>query len=108
MVQSVQNNGTLWADVFLVRDGASPDPSDTKFDPQSVHHVRTGMYSLLKCYSYGLLPSVSVALTKYLPKTKVRKQKNLLGGSTTDGEESEAEEEVGDLVGTDTPYFLEY
>lgn len=57
-------------------------------------------------YSYGPLPSVSVALTKYLPKTKVRKQKNLLGGSTTDGEESEAEEEVGDLVGTDTPYFL--
>lgn len=59
-------------------------------------------------YSYGLLPSGSVALTKYLPKTKVRKQKNLLGGSTTDGEESEAEEEVGDLVGTNTPYFLEY
>ncbi|OJT09062.1 Cleft lip and palate transmembrane protein 1 [Trametes pubescens] len=70
---SVQNNGTLWADVFLVRDGASPDPSDTKFDPQSVHHVRT-------------------ALTKYLPKTKVRKQKNLLGG-TTAGEESETDEE---------------
>lgn len=52
------------------------------------------MYSLLKCYSYGLLPSVPVALTKYLPKTKVRKQKNLLGG-TTAGEESDVEEEVG-------------
>ncbi|KAI0353459.1 cleft lip and palate transmembrane 1 [Trametes cingulata] len=72
---SVQNNGSLWADVFLVRDGASPDPTDPKFDPRSVHHVRT-------------------MLTKYLPKAKVRKEKNLLGGSTTGEQEQEEEEEV--------------
>ncbi|KAI0722227.1 cleft lip and palate transmembrane 1 [Cerioporus squamosus] len=75
--ESVLNNGSLWADVFLVRDGASPDPSDSKFDPRAVHHIRH-------------------LLTKYLPKAKVRKQKNLLGGSTDDAEE-EVEEE-GDVI----------
>ncbi|KAH9849977.1 cleft lip and palate transmembrane 1 [Lenzites betulinus] len=67
---SVQNNGSLWADVFLVRDGASPDPSDAKFDPLSVHHMRT-------------------MLTKYLPKARVRKEKNLLGGTTSEGEDDD-------------------
>lgn len=38
--QSVQNNGSLWADVFLVKNGTSPDPSNPSFDPHSVHHVR--------------------------------------------------------------------
>ena len=37
----MQNNGSLWADVFVVRDGASPDPSDAKFDPRAVYHIRT-------------------------------------------------------------------
>lgn len=72
--KSVQSNGSLWADVFLVRDGASPDPTDSKFDPRTVHHVRT-------------------LLTKYLPKNKVRREKNLLGSSTT-GETTEEVEEV--------------
>ena len=34
---------------------------------------------------------MSVGLTKYLPKIKVRKEKNLLGGST-DGATEEVEE----------------
>ncbi|OSC98983.1 cleft lip and palate transmembrane 1 [Trametes coccinea BRFM310] len=72
---SVQNNGTLWADVFLVRDGASPDPSDDKFDPHSVHHVRT-------------------PVTKYLPKVKVRKEKNLLSGTAGEQDSEEPEEDV--------------
>ncbi|KAI9069253.1 cleft lip and palate transmembrane 1 [Trametes sanguinea] len=76
---SVQNNGTLWADVFLVRDGASPDPSDDKFDPHSVHHVRT-------------------PVTKYLPKVKVRKQKNLLSGAA--GEQDNEEPEEQDIIVT--------
>ncbi|CDO71393.1 hypothetical protein BN946_scf184908.g151 [Trametes cinnabarina] len=70
---SVQNNGTLWADVFLVRDGASPDPSDAKFDPRAVHHVRT-------------------PVTKYLPKAKVRKQKNLLSGTGNEQDNEDPEE----------------
>ncbi|RPD66736.1 cleft lip and palate transmembrane 1 [Lentinus tigrinus ALCF2SS1-7] len=75
--ESVLNNGSLWADVFLVRDGASPDPSDSKFDPRAVHHVRT-------------------PLTKYLPKTKVRKVKNLLSGSVE--ETTEEAEEEGEII----------
>ncbi|PIL36949.1 hypothetical protein GSI_00641 [Ganoderma sinense ZZ0214-1] len=76
--ETVQNNGSLWADVFLVRDGASPDPSDAKFDPRAVHHVRT-------------------LLTKYLPKSKVRKEKNLLSGSA-EGPTDEAEQESEIIV----------
>ncbi|KAH9900025.1 cleft lip and palate transmembrane 1 [Cubamyces lactineus] len=76
---SVQNNGSLWADVFLVRDGASPDPSDDKFDPKSVHHVRT-------------------MLTKYMPKAKIRKEKNLLGGSTNGQEMDDSDEPQGDII----------
>ncbi|KAI1786678.1 cleft lip and palate transmembrane 1 [Ganoderma leucocontextum] len=70
--ETVQNNGSLWADVFLVRDGASPDPSDAKFDPRAVHHVRT-------------------LLTKYLPKTKIRKEKNLLSGPAAETTDEEGE-----------------
>lgn len=57
-----------------------------------------------KSHIYGFLPSVPVALTKYLPKTKVRKQKNLLGG-TTAGEESDVEEEVGHLIEINASHF---
>lgn len=38
--QAVQRNASLWADVFLTKEGASPDPSNPSFDPQSVHHIR--------------------------------------------------------------------
>ena len=38
--QAVQRNASLWADVFLTKEGASPDPSSPSFDPQSVHHIR--------------------------------------------------------------------
>jgi hypothetical protein len=36
----VMRNGSLWADVFVVKDGASPNPSNPSFDPHSVHHSR--------------------------------------------------------------------
>jgi hypothetical protein len=38
--ESVKRNGSLWADVFLVKDGASPNPRHDNFAPESVHHVR--------------------------------------------------------------------
>ncbi|KZT72534.1 cleft lip and palate associated transmembrane protein [Daedalea quercina L-15889] len=59
---SVQHNGSLWADIFLVKDGASPDPSKPNFDARAIHHARK-------------------LLTRYLPKTKIRKEKNLLSGA---------------------------
>ncbi|TCD70434.1 hypothetical protein EIP91_003515 [Steccherinum ochraceum] len=58
---SVQNNGSIWADIFLVKDGASPNPHDETFDPVSVHHVRK-------------------LLTRYVPKTRIRKEKKLIKG----------------------------
>lgn len=74
---AVQKNGSLWADVFLVKDGASPDPSNPSFDPHSVHHVRK-------------------LLTRYMPKVKARKEKNLL--SNSDDNEKVEEEPQDDII----------
>lgn len=45
-IQAVQHNASLWADVFLTKEGASPDPSNSLFDPRSVHHVRKRRFFL--------------------------------------------------------------
>lgn len=74
---TVQRNGSLWADIFLVKDGASPDPSNPSFDPHSVHHVRK-------------------LLTRYMPKVKARKEKNLL--SNPDDNEEVEEEPQDDII----------
>ncbi|CAE6471874.1 unnamed protein product [Rhizoctonia solani] len=74
--QSVMNNGTLWAHVFLTRDGASP--FDGAQRPGDVHHSRK-------------------LLTRYMPRRKVRKEKSLLAGSKEEQvEEVEEEEEPED------------
>ncbi|EIW76278.1 cleft lip and palate associated transmembrane protein [Coniophora puteana RWD-64-598 SS2] len=75
--ESVQRNASLWADVFLTMQGASPDPRSETFNPHSVHHVRK-------------------LLTRYLPKAKIRKERSLLGGPK--GEEEEEEEEPQDII----------
>ncbi|KAL0950176.1 hypothetical protein HGRIS_010169 [Hohenbuehelia grisea] len=75
--QSVLHNGSLWADVFLTKDGASPDPKSPKFDVEHVHQVRK-------------------LLTPYLPKVKVRKQKSLLSGQKA--QEDELEEVEQDVI----------
>ncbi|KAI0921653.1 hypothetical protein AcW1_004436 [Taiwanofungus camphoratus] len=67
---SVQNNGSLWADVFLVPGGVSPDPTSQSFDPRRIHHIRK-------------------LLTRYLAKAKVRKEKNLLNGQEDDTNQDE-------------------
>ncbi|PCH41488.1 cleft lip and palate associated transmembrane protein [Wolfiporia cocos MD-104 SS10] len=67
---SVQHNGSLWADVFLVRDNASPNPLKPSYDSRAVHHTRK-------------------LLTRYLSKAKTRKEKNLLGGQEDTVEEPE-------------------
>ncbi|KAG6850622.1 hypothetical protein H0H93_010814 [Arthromyces matolae] len=70
-LQSVLNNGTLWMDVFLAKDGAVPDTRHENFKPENIHHVRK-------------------LLTPYLTKVKTRREKKLLGGA--DGPETEVEE----------------
>ncbi|KAK7049750.1 hypothetical protein VNI00_005781 [Paramarasmius palmivorus] len=73
--ESVLRNGSLWADVFLTKNGASPDPQDPSFDPESIHHIRK-------------------LLTPYFPRAKARKEKNLLSGDNSDDEEEEEEADV--------------
>lgn len=86
----MQHNGSLWADIFLVRDGASPDPSSPKFDPKLVHHARKRKSP--KSYHVWFIEHSAPGLTKYIPKTKVRKVKNLLKGAQDDDAEVEEEQ----------------
>ncbi|KAA1466458.1 cleft lip and palate associated transmembrane protein [Dentipellis sp. KUC8613] len=74
---SVQHNGSLWADIFLTKNNASPDDSSPDYDPTSVHHVRK-------------------LLSRYLPKPKVRKERKLLQGDEPEenDEDSEPEEDI--------------
>lgn len=69
----VLKNGSLWADVFLTRNGASPNPHSTKFNPGDVHHVRK-------------------LLTPYMARLKAKKEKNLLSASNKEGDSEEVEE----------------
>ena len=84
-------NGSLWADIFLAKDGAYPDPQDSAFDPALVHHVRKRM-SLCILLPYAIPLTFHLVLTPYLPKIKVRKEKNLLNKGTDEGAEQELEE----------------
>jgi hypothetical protein len=87
----VQRNASLWADVFLVKQGYSPDPSSPKFNPRAVHHLRKGVSH----YRLRSIPSAHftyAALTRYMPKQRIRKEKNLLSSKPTD--EPEVVEEV--------------
>ncbi|KAJ6616203.1 cleft lip and palate associated transmembrane protein [Mycena sp. CBHHK59/15] len=72
---SVLKNGSLWADIFLTKNGASPDPQNAAFNPADIHHVRK-------------------LLTPHIPKLKVRREKNLLSSNTTD----EPEEVEADVI----------
>ncbi|KAF9266255.1 cleft lip and palate transmembrane 1, partial [Marasmius fiardii PR-910] len=71
--ESVLNNGSLWADVFLVKEGGSPDPQSPNFDPENIHHIRK-------------------LLTPHFAREKARKEKNLLSGESTTEEEEEEEQ----------------
>lgn len=65
----VQNNGTLWAHIFVAQSGAELDPASPSYDPAKAYRM--------------LRP-----LTSYLAKKKVRKTKSLLGAKN----ETEVEE----------------
>ncbi|ETW84014.1 hypothetical protein HETIRDRAFT_433003 [Heterobasidion irregulare TC 32-1] len=84
--ESVQHNGSLWADIFVVRDSADLDPFKPNFNPNTVHHARK-------------------LLTRYLPRPRVRKERLLLKGE-------ELEEDADDVnltlaLVSDTP-VLQY
>lgn len=73
---AVQNNGSLYAHIFVGKTGSVLDPTDKKYDPAAAYRVIT-------------------QLNRYMPKKKVVKTKKLLGGD----EEPEVEEEVPDEKG---------
>ncbi|KAF8897926.1 cleft lip and palate transmembrane protein 1-domain-containing protein [Infundibulicybe gibba] len=70
--ESVLRNGSLWADIFLAKEGASPDPRSAKFAPENIHYIRK-------------------LLTPYLARLKARKEKNLLAGEAVGDEQEEAD-----------------
>ncbi|KAH9965903.1 cleft lip and palate transmembrane protein 1-domain-containing protein [Russula dissimulans] len=76
--KSVQHNGTLWAHIFLTRNNAIPDPSSTSYMNDSVHYARK-------------------LLTRYLPRPKTRKERNLLQDSV-DITDVQEEPEVPDTI----------
>ncbi|KAJ7246568.1 cleft lip and palate associated transmembrane protein [Mycena haematopus] len=71
---SVLNNGSLWADIFVTKDGANPDPRNPAFNPENIHHVRK-------------------LLSPHMLRLKVRKEHNLLRANATD-EPEEVEPDV--------------
>ncbi|KAG9245302.1 cleft lip and palate transmembrane protein 1-domain-containing protein [Calycina marina] len=68
----VQNNGTLWAHIYVGLTGSKLDPITPGYDPARAYHF--------------LSP-----LTQYIVQKKVKKTKNLLAAATV---EDEAEEEL--------------
>ncbi len=72
--KQVQNNGTLWAHIFIAQTGAELDPASASYDAGKAYRV--------------LRP-----LTQYLARKKVRKTRNLLEAKNeTSEEEHEVEE----------------
>jgi hypothetical protein len=70
--EQVQNNGSLFAHIFVSRSGATADPYDAAYDPSKA-------FRIVKL------------LTRYAPKKKVVKTKKLIGRGD---DEEEADEEL--------------
>lgn len=77
--KSVQNNGTLWAHIFVAQSGAEIDPASPSYDPAKAYRM--------------LRP-----ITSYLAKKKVHKVRNLLGPQNETEIETVQEEPVGPSV----------
>nr|POE53266.1 cleft lip and palate transmembrane protein 1 like [Quercus suber] len=87
--KNVQDNGTLWAHIFVAQTGAELDPSSPKYDQSKA-------YNMLR------------PLTQYLAKKKVRKTRNLLEikeGSAAVEEEEEPEEKAPTIAAYYHPNF---
>ena len=76
---TVQNNGTLWAHIFVGQSGAELDPASPSYDSGKAYRM--------------LRP-----LTSYLAKKKVRKTRNLLGPANETEIIDEPTEETGPTI----------
>ncbi|KAI5367883.1 hypothetical protein Slin15195_G030170 [Septoria linicola] len=77
--KSVQNNGTLFAHIFVAQSGAELDPASPSYDHKKAYRM--------------LRP-----ITSYLAKKKVHKVRNLLGAQDAAEVESVEEEPMGPSV----------
>ncbi|KAK4550694.1 hypothetical protein LTR36_000273 [Oleoguttula mirabilis] len=78
--KSVQDNGTLWAHIFVGQTGAELDPASPSYDPSKAYRMMR-------------------PLTQYLAKKKVRKTRNLLGAKNdTSFEEEDPAEPTGPTI----------
>ncbi|CAZ82473.1 unnamed protein product [Tuber melanosporum] len=82
--QHVQNNGTLFAHIYVSRSGSAMDPTDPDYDSSKAFRI------------------ISL-LTKYMPKKKIVKTKKLIGGD--DQESGDEEVAVPDNSGSIVSYF---
>lgn len=73
--REVQDNGTLYGHFYVGLAGSELDPYASNYDAGRAYHV-------------------SRPLTQYLPKKRVKKTKNLLGGSNVTQEVEEPEEQA--------------
>lgn len=71
----MQNNGSLYLDVFLARDGASVNPRDSAFNLDNIHHMRK-------------------PLVRYQRLKRERAVRNLLSSQDSKEETEETEEEA--------------
>lgn len=69
--RQVQNNGTLWAHIFVGQTGAVLDPANPEYDTHKAYRM--------------IRP-----LTQYLPKRKIKKMRNLLESQDSDEEAAAA------------------
>lgn len=80
--ESVKNNGTLWAHIFVSQSGAVMDPTDENYDMEKA-------YRTVKL------------MNRYMPKKKIVKTKKLIGGTEEEkaAEGTEPEVPVVDELG---------
>ncbi|KAF8457285.1 cleft lip and palate transmembrane protein 1-domain-containing protein [Terfezia claveryi] len=80
--ESVKNNGTLWAHIFVAQSGAVMDPTDENYDTERA-------YKTVKL------------MNRYMPKKKVVKTKKLIGATEEEkaAEGTEPEVPVVDELG---------
>ncbi|KAF2770795.1 cleft lip and palate transmembrane 1 [Teratosphaeria nubilosa] len=83
--KEVQNNGTLWAHIFVAQSGFEKDPASPVYDPTKAYRMTR-------------------PLTQYLAKKKVRKTRNLLESKNETG----ADLVVDEVNDTTAPTIASY
>ncbi|KAF8427438.1 cleft lip and palate transmembrane protein 1-domain-containing protein [Tirmania nivea] len=87
--ESVKNNGTFWAHIFVAQSGAVIDPTDENYDTAKA-------YRTVKL------------MNRYMPKKKVVKTKKLIGATEEEKTAEEAEPEVPVVDELGNPIITSY